>query len=328
MMSEKMVRCSRCHDVFDANAGPCPRCGAPYQPRPTAPEVGEASFVETYAGTPFVPAPEVPAAPRPQRRSNSTLWIGGGAALIMLAVVVAIVVGMGAGGGPKQNAPMVVSVTPRPTPTPTLPASMTALLSRLNDRGLSAHIVISSRVEVSTRLAGAGTTLVSFDGQISGPSESGTFKQGGVTREIRLVDSIFYTRVVPNGTWQISSTIPSYLILAPVFNISKPQMIQLVEQETKDGLLLNHFQTTRWWPADPSKLALADVASLSLAPDVNVLDLWATADGVPVSASFSGTNSASDGTKLVDIEVTYTFDQVGVAVSIGTPEPSPSPTKK
>lgn len=153
-------------------------------------------------------------------------------------------------------------------------------------------------------------------------------KQGGVTREIRLVDSTVYTRVVPNGTWQISPSIPSYLIIAPVFGITKPEMIQLVDQEAKNGQMLNHLQTTRWWAPDPSRLALADLTSLSLAPDVNVLDLWATADGVPVSATFSGTNSASDGTKLVDIEVSYTFDQVGVPVSIGTPAPSASPSKK
>jgi hypothetical protein len=328
VMSEKMVRCSRCHDVFDANAGPCPRCGAPYQPRPVAPEVGEASFAETYAGTAFVAPPEPAAAPTPQRRANSTVWIGGGAALIVVAIVAAIVVGLGASGGSKPNTALVVPVTPRPTPTPTLPPSMTALLGNLNDRSLSAHVVIASRVQISSRLDGSGTTLVSFDGQISGPSESGTFKQGGVTREVKLVDSIFYTRVVPNGAWQISPSMPSYLIIAPIFNVSKPEMIQLIDQVTKDGQLLYHFQTTRWWAADPSRLALADMSRVSLAPDVNVLDLWATADGLPVSASFSGTNSASDGTKLVDVEVTYTFDQVGTPVSIGTPEPSPSPTKK
>jgi hypothetical protein len=107
-------------------------------------------------------------------------------------------------------------------------------------------------------------------------------------------------------------------------------MIQLISEETKNGQTLNHFQTTRWWAPDTSRLAITDVQGLTagLAPDVTVLDLWATADGVPVSATFSGTNSASDGTKLVDIEVSYTFDGVGVPISIGTPEPSPSPSKK
>ena len=46
----------------------------------------------------------------------------------------------------------------------------------------------------------------------------------------------------------------------------------------------------------------------------------------PVSATFSGTNSASDGTKLLDIEVSYTFTDVGVPVDIVSPLPTPSPS--
>jgi len=184
---------------------------------------------------------------------------------------------------------------------------------------------------VSARVAVAPVTdLVAFDGLISGPNESGTFTHSGVTREFRLVDSVVYMRVMPNGPWQVQASIPSFLIIAPLFNITKPEMIQLIGEETKNGQTLNHFQTTRWWAPDTSRLAITDVPGLTagLAPDVTVLDLWATADGLPVSATFSGTNSASDGTKLVDIEVSYTFDQVGVPVSIGTPEPSSSPSKK
>ncbi len=329
MMSEKMVRCGRCHEVFDAGAGPCTKCGAPYLAPVAAAKVVEGSYADIYAGTTFVAPPTQPAAPMRQRRQNRTLWIWGGGALILLAVAVAIVFGTGLGGpGNQSNGLLVVPVTPRPTPTPTLPPSITALIARLNDSALSAHIVVVSRVQVSTRLMGSGTTLISFDGQISGWNESGTLKQGGVTRELKLVDSIVYMRSAPNGTWQISPAIASYLIIAPVFGITKPEMIQLIGQEAKNGQLLNHLQTTKWWPSDPSRLALADLARLSPAPDTNVLDLWATPDGVPVSATFSGTNSASDGTKLVDIEVSYTFDQVGVPISIGTPEPAPSPAKK
>jgi hypothetical protein len=328
-MSENMVRCGRCHEVFDAAAGPCTKCGAPYQAPAAAPKVVEGSFADLYAGTGYVAPPEVTVGPMSQRRPNNVLWIAGGAALIVLAVVVAIILGMGLGNsGDQSRGQLVMPVTPRPTPTPTLPPSITALMGHLNDTALSAHIVVVSRVNVSTRLIGSGLTLTSFDGQISGPNESGTLTQGGAINEVRLVDSIVYTRSLPNGTWHISPSVASYLIIAPVFGITNPEMIQLVNQEAKDGQVLNHFQTTKWWAPDPSRLALTDLTRLSLAPDTNVLDLWATADGVPVSATFSGTNSASDGTKLVDIEVKYTFDQVGVPISIGTPEPSPSPSKK
>jgi hypothetical protein len=328
VMSEKMVRCGRCHEVFDAAAGPCTRCGAPYQPSVAAAKVLERSFVDLYSGTAFVAPPEPPPAPMSQRRQNHMLWIGGGAGLILVAVLVALALGLGLGGsGDQSKGQLVVPVTPRPTPTPTLPPSITALMGHLNDSALSAHIIVVSRVNVNARMIGAGLTLTSFDGQISGSNESGTLTQGGVIQEIKLVDSIVYMRV-PNGTWKISPSIAPYLIIAPVFGITKPEMVQLIDQETKNGQILNHLQTTRWWDPDPSRLALTDLTRLSLAPDVNVLDLWATTDGVPVSATFSGTNSASDGTKLVDIEVSYTFDQVGMPISIGTPEPSPSPSKK
>ncbi|HEX7497473.1 MAG TPA: hypothetical protein VF344_03275 [Candidatus Limnocylindrales bacterium] len=327
-MSEKMVRCGRCHEVFDADEGPCPKCGAPYRAPVAAPKVVEGSFVDLYSGTGFVAPPDPPAAPMGRRRNNNTLWIGGGAGLILVAIVVALAFSMGLGGsGDQSKGQLVVPVTPRPTPTPTLPPSITALMGHLNDTALSAHIIVVSRVNVNARMIGAGLTLTSFDGQISGSNESGTLTQSGASREIKLVDSIVYTRA-PNGTWKISPSIASYLIIAPVFGITKPEMIQLIDQETKNGQILNHFQTTRWWAPDPSRLALTDLTRLSLAPDVNALDLWATTDGVPVTATFSGTNSASDGTKLVDVEVTYTFDQVGVPVSIGTPEPPPSPSKK
>jgi len=64
---------------------------------------------------------------------------------------------------------------------------------------------------------------------------------------------------------------------------------------------------------------MADLSSLPIKPDVSVLDLWATPDGAPVAATFSGTNSATDGTRLLDIEVTYTFSDVGVPQAIDAP---------
>jgi len=284
------------------------------------------SFAERYAGTPFVTPPVEPLAPAP-RRSGNNIWIGGGVALIALALIAALIVGLGSGSGSRPDTQLVVPITPAPTPAPTPPPSLTALMGRLNDSSLSAHIVVSSRVQVNRRIAGAGVTdLTTFDGIISGPNESGLFTHSGVTREFRLVDNVVYSRQPPTAKWQVVPTLPSYLIVAPLFNITAMNMIELVSAEVVNGDTLYHFRTTRWWAPDTSRLAMADVPSLTagLAPDVSVLDLWATADGIPVTASFSGTNSATDGTKLVDIEVKYTFDQVDVAVSIGSPGPSPT----
>src|SRR5664280_1178492 len=96
MSQENMVRCVRCHTVFDANEGPCTKCGAPYQPRVTAPPPPPDSFVDRYSNTEFVAPVDIPMA-MPVRRSQRTgLLIGGGVALIAFAMVAVLLVTMGA----------------------------------------------------------------------------------------------------------------------------------------------------------------------------------------------------------------------------------------
>jgi len=56
-MTEKMVRCPRCHDVFDAAEWICPRCGTTYEPVAPLPDRGEGFFVEKYSGTPSSRSP-------------------------------------------------------------------------------------------------------------------------------------------------------------------------------------------------------------------------------------------------------------------------------
>ena len=70
-MAEKMVRCVRCHEVFDAEAGPCTKCGTPYRPPVAQPKAIDGLYVERYAGTPYVPEPP-PAPVVPARRRSST----------------------------------------------------------------------------------------------------------------------------------------------------------------------------------------------------------------------------------------------------------------
>jgi hypothetical protein len=74
-------------------------------------------------------------------------------------------------------------------------------------------------------------------------------------------------------------------------------------------------------------MALSELSSFTLAP-ITVLDLWVTPDGTPVSATFSATKSTLDGVQLIDIEVSYTFSDVGVPQTIDVPGPgwSPSPS--
>jgi hypothetical protein len=327
-MAEKMVRCVRCHEVFDAEAGPCTKCGTPYRPPVAQPKAIDGLYVERYAGTPYVPepppAPVVPA----RRRSSTPLLLGGGATLIAIAVVVAILAATGMlGGGPTAAPAPLIARTEPPSPTPTLPPSISMTLAQLNDPRLGAHVAVDSRAQFNGRVFGQSKTdIVTFDGQISAGNESGTLQTGGAKMELRLVDGVLYTRNLPSGKWSVAASIPSYLIIAPLFGITSPKMLALVGQETRNGQTVNHLRTTPWWAPDLSRVALMDLSTLRLAPDSNVLDLWATIDGTPVSATFSGTNSASDGTKLLDIEVSYTFTDVGVPVDIVSPLPTPSPS--
>jgi hypothetical protein len=207
-----------------------------------------------------------------------------------------------------------------------LPPSIAITIAQLNDRQLSAHITVDSRTQLSARVLGhAETNIVTFDGMISAGNEIGTLLSGGQKHEFRLVDGVIYDRLLPSGRWTQLATIRPYLIVPPIFDVTSPKMLQLIGQETRDGQPVNHFRSTQWWVPDISRVALVNLASLYLKPDSTVLDLWATPDGAPVAATFSGTNIASDGTKLVDIEVAYSFTHVGVPVDIRPPEPSPSP---
>jgi hypothetical protein len=326
-MAEKMVRCARCHEVFDADAGPCTKCGTPYQPPRAQPAAIDGLYVERYAGSDFAPVPDpAPVAPLP-RRNTTALLIWGGAALLGAALIVAIVaVTLGIPSNSPAAPALVVARTDPPSPTPTLPPTVTMTLQQLNDLKLSAHITVDSRTQLSARILGQGqTSIVTFDGQISGGDESGTIQGGGLKQEFRLVDGVVYIRALPSGKWATATTLPSYLVIAPLFGITSPKMLLLVGAETKDGLAVNHFRTTGWWVPDMSRVAMTNLSGLAIAPDSTVLDLWATPDGAPVAATFAGTNTATDGTRLLDIQVSYTFTDVGVPAEIVSPFASPSP---
>jgi hypothetical protein len=118
---------------------------------------------------------------------------------------------------------------------------------------------------------------------------------------------------------------PSYLVIAPPFGLTKPEMLSFIGVEQLDGQAVNHLRTTRWWSPDIARMAMMDTSSLGMKPETSTLDLWTTINGAPVYATFSATNTATDGTKLVDIETTYTFTNVGVPQPIGDPMATPSP---
>jgi hypothetical protein len=329
-MAENMVRCSRCHEVFDAEAGPCTKCGTPYRPPTAQPKAFDGLYTDRYAPAASA-SPEAIVAPPPvRRRDNTGLFVGGGAALILSAVVIAILVGLGALGGPSVTAApqRVVPVTLPPSPTPTLPPTIAKTLQQLNDLKLSAKITVDSHVSLSATAGQSSTIIVKFDGQVSNGNEWGTLQSGGISQEIRIVNGEIYARVLPAGKFTKYAAVPSYLVICPVFGLKSTADVQLVGLETKDGEQLYHIQSTSSWNFDLNRLAMADLSSLPYWPPRPVLDMWVTPDGTPVSATFSGSSTATNGTKLLDVEVAYTFEDVGIARSIDVPGPnwSPSPT--
>jgi hypothetical protein len=325
-MAGKMVRCHRCHEVFDADAGPCTKCGAPYQPPVVPPQPLDVPYVERYAGTPFVPSLETaPIAPLPRR--NFPVLLIGGVSLIGLAIVIAIVaVSGGLASGP--TAPPVFVVKPRtdpPSPPPTLPASVALTLQQLNDPKLSADVVVQSVADVNDVSLGKHERhAVSFVGQIAAGNEDGIVVEEGITREYRVVGGVVFVKVSPSARWSTAASIAGYLVIDPTFGLRKPQMLQLVGEETQDGQLVNHFHTTSSWAPDVTRIAMIDTSGFLFKPEVIVLNLWTSQDGSPMKAVFSATNTATNGTKLLDIQTTYTFTNVGVPQKIEVPGPSPS----
>jgi hypothetical protein len=331
-MPEHMVRCSRCHEVFDTEVGPCTKCGAPYVPPVARPEVIQGLYTDKYAVDdlpPLDPSMLPPVSTR-ARRPNQNLLLGGGVALIVTALAVGMLYVVGGGSNAAPAPPqMIVSITSGPT-TAALPAAAQKTLTILNDPMVSAQIKITSRVDASAAVVGQGSlsTTIKFDGEVSGGNQWGTYESAGIVQELRLIDGQLYRRFAKTGKWETLGGMPSNLVICPIFAISKERDIQFVKQENVNGQDLLHLQTTRFWTPDLNRLAMTDMSLYLTGPDVEVLDLWTTLDGTPVIGKFSGTRTTGGNTKLIDVQVTYTFAQVGVPMTIDVPGPhwSPSPT--
>jgi hypothetical protein len=324
-MAEKVVRCVRCHYVFDAGEGPCPKCGTPYKPPAAPPELPDVPYAERYAGTPFAPPTETtPVAFRPRR--NFPILMISGVTLVGVAMLIAIVaVFGGAGAGPTAGPIYVRPRTDPPSPPPTLPASVTLTIQQLNDPNLSADVTVQSVADVNDPSLGVHERhAVSFVGQIAAGNEDGIVIEEGITREYRVVGGVVFVRATPSARWSTAASIAGYLVIDPAFGLRKPQMLQLVGEETQDGQLVNHFQTTSSWAPDVTRISMIDTTGFTFKPDLVALNLWTSQDGSPLKAVFSATNTATNGTKLLDIETTYTFTNIGGPGKIEVPGPSPS----
>ena len=340
-MAEKMVRCIRCHEVFDPAEGRCFKCGTPYTPPKAQPQAYEGLYMERYAGTEVAPVDPVIVVVPARPRSNSTYMIWGGVALLCGALVVALLFALGLSGGLNASPAPIHGVRPGAAVTPTLPPTIALTLQQLQDLNFSAHVTVQSRIQLSASVAPkAQIIVIKYDGIISGGNQWGTLKVGAVTQDTMLANGQGFVRTPPAGKWTAIEIFPPYRVVSPVFGLKTTNDLVMIGQETKNGQLLNHLQSTHWWNPDISRLAFTDLTLLRIPPDVNMLDLWVLPNGTPVNATFSGTNMAGD-TSLIDIEVQYTFSQVGVTQTIDAPgpnwtpspapslpaSPSPSPTK-
>lgn len=333
-MSENLARCRRCHDVFDPEAGVCPRCGTPWQPIPAPPAPEEGTYADRYAGTEFAVASETHVV-RP-KTSPSMALVAGGAALLVVALAVGTMFAAGVFAGAATPPPIIVSLRPATPPpaTPTIRPEIAMTLSTLNDPSLSTHVVIQSRIDQDAVITGHPySAAASFDCVVSNGEEMGTLTANGRSEEIRFVDGVYYLRQIPGTKWTKSSSISSYVVLLPLFDLTSSKMLDFVADETLNGQQAYHLKTTRYWVPDLNKMAFSDVSTLGTKPDTTSLDLWTNSFGNPVYATFSGTTTASDGHKLLDIETTFTFSDFGTPVDVvnpfatPTPSPPPSPTQ-
>jgi hypothetical protein len=330
-MAEKMVRCVRCHYVFDAEQGPCIKCGTPYkEPPPLAPQP-EATYSEIYASEMPPSEPFVSAAP-PVRRKNTTYLIFGGIGLMGTAVVVALLFDIGFGGGAGATPPPRV-VLAAPTPVRTLPPTVATTLAQLNNPNFNAHLTIHSAINVTATVAKPQIIHISYDGIISSGNQWGTLQVNSSTQQVMVADGQAFVRTPPSTKWTSSASYPSYRVVVPLFGIKDENSLAMIGQDTRQGLVLNHLQATHWWTPDLSRLALYDMSFVprGLYPDTMSLDIWTKADGTPMTATFTAQTSAGNS-PILSIDVDYTFTDVGSFKYITPPgpawteSPGPQPT--
>jgi hypothetical protein len=324
-MAENWVRCPRCHEVFDAEEGPCLKCGTPWKP-PIQPQPIEGLYTERYADPVETPLPQFRPGPKPPRKLKSEYIIGAGAVLIVSSIVVTLVITLGGGGPAPTKAPVYVEPATTVAPVDHTKAPIVGLAyAFVNDRGINAHITVDTTVALNATVQGKPLAVTThFDGHLSAGNETGTVKTNGVSQEIRLVDGNFFSRP-PAGKWAMIAAPPLYLEVSPVFSLAGSGDLMSVGATMRNGQMSNHLQSTDLWIPDLSRVAMTDLSVLPIKPTVLLLDLWVTDLGIPTSATISATNIDAGGAKLLDVEISYTFSDVGTPTNVVAPmSPLPS----
>ena len=327
-MAEVMVRCPRCHEVFDAEEGRCPKCGTEYRPPTPQPRPIDGLYTDLYATREEVPTVAFRAGPKPPRKLTSAHLVAIGGVMVGAAVVGVLVFGLDGGGGttPTSKSHYVVPAQTTRTAVPTIGPIVAMAFDQIGGFRLQAHVSIATTVQLNAKVNGKAQSITTtFDGQVSEANQSGTIQSGGVSQETRLVDGYFYVRTPPSGKWLALPSLPPYLLISPVFGIRSTQDLVNQGPATREGRPVNHLQSTASWEPDISRLAMTDLSTMPVQPDTFLLDLWVTDDGAPVWAAISATKVDDSGAKLIDVEVAYTFTNDGVPTDMVAPiSPSPS----
>jgi hypothetical protein len=325
-MEERYVRCRRCHGVFEAGVANCPRCGTEYVATDAAiPEEG--SFEEKYKGTEFSAAVEVPATLPKQQGSRYGLLLLAGAVLTVGALVVGMLFMAGLIGesNPTQEPQIIFPITPKPSPSATMPPIVHDTLRLISDPQFNGHLSIHTMVSVA---AGANNGkavahAVSVEADMAEGETAGTVQVDNSQAEFRLVNGVYYSRAMPNGTWAARTSIPPFLLLSPLFAITDMKQIAY-GGPTAQYNAAHKIVSTGWYQPDPLRITGIDMSTYTVKVDHWQLALYLDNDGNPLYAEFRCWKDASDGTKLIDITTTYEFSNVGEVTAAGTPGPSPT----
>jgi hypothetical protein len=325
-MEERYVRCRRCHGVFEAGVANCPRCGTEYvameDPLPE-----EGSFEEKYKGTEFSAPVEAPAVLPRQQGSKYGLLLLAGAVLTVGALIVAMLFMSGVIGvpSPTEEPQIVYPITPKPSPSPTMPPIVDDTLRLISDPEFNGHISIHTTVSVAAA-ANNGKAVahtVSVEADMAERETGGTVQIDNSQAEFRLVNGVYYSRAMPNGTWAARSSIPPFLLLSPLFAITDMKQIAY-GGPTAQHNAAHKIVSTGWYQPDPLKITGIDMSTYTVKVDHWQLALYLDNDGNPLYAEFRCWKAASDGTKLIDITTTYEFSNVGQVTPGGTPGPTPT----
>jgi len=238
------------------------------------------------------------------------------------AVALALAILSGACSSPAPSASTATpqaTTTPEPTEADTA-AIIAAFLELVGDPGLTMHVVADGTV---TAFGGGQEQEVILQMAMDVSGEDGvgeaTLDTGpsNVTFEMLILDGRAY--VEDNGNW---TRLPDYeqtTPLNPFVTLTRPEDVEYVAAEERDGESVHRLTTDLWIGADLSVMEDAGWRSVELGATETVIVVDDA--GAPISMDFTGSMSGTfqRTPASVEFDVSYEFSDVGDPVNI--PEP-------